>query len=143
MVSLPSSSQSQSLLPNPKREDAGIRGEKRTKTSPFAELLSIRDLDKRDLVLAAEGNDQLLVRLLLAGLVEDTHVGLATVEGLAGLTETAGETVVDEGDLEDTLQGVQHGHGAGLAAIAAVGCDFDLAFGLDLLDVGGLFSVRL
>ena len=73
---------------------------KRTETSPLAELLAIGDLDERDLVLRAEGNDKLLVGLLLASLVQDAHVRLATVEGLGSLTETAGKTVVDEGDLE-------------------------------------------
>ena len=64
-------------------------------------------------MLAAQSDDQLLVRLLLASLVEHAHVGLATVEGLAGLTETTGETVVDQGSLEDSLEGVQDGHAAG------------------------------
>lgn len=109
-----------------------------TETSPLAELLSVRDLDQRDLVLAAKSDDELLVGLLLASLVEHAHVGLAAVEGLGGLTETTGKTVVDEGDLEDTLEGVEDGH----AAAGVVSRDLDLLDGLDLL-LGNLFSVRL
>jgi len=69
-------------------------------------LLSVRNLDERDLVLAAKGNDQLLVGLLLAVLVEHTHVSLTSVESLAGFTETTGEAVVDQGEFEDTLESV-------------------------------------
>lgn len=108
-------------------------------TGPLAELLAIGDLDERDGVLAAEGDDQLLVGLLLARLVEDAHVGLAAVEGLGGLAETTGQTVVDEGDLEDSLQGVEDRHGA-IAGTAGILSDLDVLY---LLDVGGLFYVRL
>jgi hypothetical protein len=90
-------------------------------------------------VLAAQGDDQLLVRLLLARLVEHAHVGLAAVEGLAGLAEAAGEPVVDQRDLEHALERVQDGH----AARRLVGRDLDVLGRADLLDVGGLFSVRL
>jgi len=107
-------------------------------TSPLAELLSVGDLDKRDLVLAAEGNNKLLVGLLLASLVEDTHVGLATVKGLGGLTETTGKTVVDQGDLEDTLEGVEDRHAASLLGV--IGSDFDFFGGGDR--GGGLFYIR-
>lgn len=109
-----------------------------TETGPLAELLAVGDLDQRDLVLAAESDDELLVGLLLASLVEDAHVGLAAVEGLGGLTETAGEAVVDEGDLEDALERVEDGH----AAAGVVRRDLDLLGRLDLL-LGNLFSVRL
>lgn len=54
--------------------------------------------------------DELFVRLLLAVLVQHTHVGLATVEGLGGLTKATGETVMDKGVLEDTLQSLLNGH---------------------------------
>ena len=110
----------------------------RTETGPLAELLAIGNLDKGDLVLGAEGDDELLVGLLLALLVQDTHVGLATVEGLGGLTETAGKTVVDEGDLEHALERVEDRH----AAAGVVGRHLDLLGRLDLL-LGNLFSVRL
>lgn len=108
-----------------------------TEASPLSELLSVRDLDQGDLVLVAKSNDQLLVSLLLAGLVEDTHVCLATVEGLGGLAQTAGETIVHEGELQDSLEGVQNGH---LALGGGIGRHLDL-----LGDFGGvvLFYVRL
>lgn len=115
-----------------------MTGVKLTETSPLAELLAVGDLDQRDLVLAAESDDELLVGLLLASLVEDAHVGLATVEGLGGLTETAGKTVVDEGDLEHALESVEDRH----AATGVVSRHLDLVSGLDLL-LGNLFSVRL
>ncbi len=85
-------------------------------------------------MLGAESDDELLVGLLLAGLVEDAHVGLSSVEGLGSLTETAGKTVVHEGELEDTLEGIKDRH-------LALG---SLSGNLDLL--GGnvvLFYVRL
>lgn len=88
-------------------------------------------------MLGAESNDELLVGLLLASLVEDAHVGLAAVEGLGSLTETAGKTVVHEGQLQNTLEGVQNGH---LALGASIGGNLDL-----LGHLGGvvLFYVRL
>jgi hypothetical protein len=116
--------------------------EQLTETGPLAELLAVGNLDERDPVLAAQGDDQLLVGLLLARLIQDAHVGLAAVKGLGCLAETTGEAVVDEGDLEDTLQGVEDGHAAALAG-RIVGGDLDLLGGRDLFGVGGLFSVRL
>ena len=90
-------------------------------------------------MLAAEGNNELLVGLLLASLVEDAHVCLATVEGLGSLTETAGKSIVDQRDLEDTLEGIEDGHGAGLGGL--IGANFDLLGGGD--GAGGLFYIRL
>lgn len=110
-----------------------------TKTSPLSQLLSIGHLDQWNLVLSTQGNDELLVGLLFAGLVEDAHVCLAAVEGLGGFAQTAGKAVVDQGDLEDSLEGVQDGHAAGLGR--GIGGDFDLLGGGDFL--GLLFSVRL
>lgn len=110
-----------------------------TKANPLAEHLSIRNLDQGDLVLRAKRNNQLLVSLLLAALVEHTHVSLATVKGLSSLAETTGKTVVDQRDAEDALESVEDGHLAGGAGISA---DLDLVGG----DGGvrlGLFSVRL
>lgn len=110
---------------------------KHTETDPLAEHLSVRNLDKGNLVLGAESDDKLLVSLLLAALVQDTHVGLAAVEGLGGLTETTGKTVVDQGDAQNTLKGVQDGH----LAAAGIGRNLDLLSGGD--GGCGLFSVRL
>ena len=94
-------------------------------------------------MLSTQRDDQLLVGLLLARLVQHAHVGLAPVESLTRFAEATGEAVVDEGDLEDSLQGVEDGHAAGLAG--AVGGDLDLVGRGDLLigSGGGLFSVRL
>jgi hypothetical protein len=110
-----------------------------TQTSPLAQLFTIGDLDERNLVLGAKRNDKFLVRLLLASLIEDTHMGLATIERLGCLSETAGESVVDEGKLQDALEGFENGHlafaGGGIAA------DFD--FGGLSHGGCGLFSVGL
>lgn len=73
-----------------------------TQTRPLAQLLAVRHLDERDLVLRAQRNDELLVRFFFAGFVEDAHVCLAAVEGFGGFAEAACETVVDEGDFEDS-----------------------------------------
>lgn len=81
-----------------------------TETSPLAELLAIGDLDQGDLVLRAEGDDQLLVGLLLALLVQDTHVSLSSVKSLGGFSETTSETVVHESELQNTLESVENGH---------------------------------
>lgn len=48
-----------------------------------------------NLVLVAESLDELDVLLLGAGLVQDTEVGLALVESLGALANTAGQTIVD------------------------------------------------
>lgn len=87
----------------------------------------------------AESDNKLLVSLLLARLVEDTHVRLATVEGLGSLAKTTGKTVVDQGDLEDALERIVDGH----LATAGLSGDLDI-LGLGDGGVGnGLFSVRL
>jgi hypothetical protein len=65
-------------------------------------------------------------------------MGLAAVEGLGSLTETAGKTVVHEGELENTLEGVQNAH---LALVGGIGGNLNLISG----DAGGvvLFYVGL
>ena len=75
------------------------------KTGPGSEDLSISDLDQVDFVLGAESLNELDVLGLRASLDEDAQMGLALVEGLGALTETTGETVVDEGILQDLLRG--------------------------------------
>lgn len=91
-------------------------------------------------MLRAERNNELLVRLLLACLVQDTHVCLATVEGLGSLAQTAGKTVVDESELENTLERLEDGHLA--LAASGIGRDLDLG-GRANLGLGIVFSVRL
>lgn len=72
-----------------------------TQPGPLAQHLAVGDLDQRDLVLRAQRHDEFLVGFFLAGFVKHAHVGLAAVEGFGGFAEAAGETVVDECDLED------------------------------------------
>lgn len=72
-------------------------------TGPGAEDLGVTDLDQVDLVLSAEGLNELDVLGLSACLDEDAQVGLALVQGLGALAETAGETVVNEGVFQDLL----------------------------------------
>jgi hypothetical protein len=60
------------------------------------------------------------------GLNEDTEVGLSLVEGLGGLSETSGKTVVDEGSLDDLLEGILDRHGSRL--VGDIG-DLDLGGG--------------
>ena len=115
-------------------------GIKRTETGPLAELLAIGNLDEGDLVLGAQGNDELLVCLLLAGLVENAHVRLTTVQGLGGLAQTTGKSVVDEGELEDALESLKDAHLA--LATGCIGRDLDLGGRADL-GFGIVFSVRL
>jgi hypothetical protein len=117
-----------------------MEGTSHTQTSPLAELLAIGNLDERDLVLAAERDDELLVRLLLARLVEDAHVSLAAIERLAGLAQTARKTVVDERELEDALERLEDAHLA--LAGRGIGADLDLLGGGDG-NVVVVFSVRL
>jgi hypothetical protein len=112
----------------------------RTETGPLAELLAIRNLDEGDLVLRAKRNNKLLVCLLFACLVQDTHVCLATVEGLGGLAQTAGKSVVDESELENALERLKDGHLA--LAASGIGRNFDLGGRADLR-LGIVFSVRL
>ena len=103
-------------------------------TGPGTKGLGVGHLKEVDLVLVAESLDELEVLGLVAGLDENAKVGLTTVKGLGALTETTGETVVDESLLEDLLESILDGHGA--LGGGGLG-DLDL---LDLL--GDLLNVR-
>jgi hypothetical protein len=108
-----------------------------TQTSPLSKLLAVWHLDQWDLVLRAQSDHELLVRLLLACLVQHAHMRLSPVERLAGFPQAACETIVDQGELENSLEGVENGH---LALARGVGRHLDFGGG------GGaswLFSVRL
>jgi len=94
-------------------------------------------------MLATQRNHQLLVRLLLAPLVQHAHVRLAAIERLAGFAEAAREAIVDQRELEDALQGVEHAHLRTAAGAGGVGGDFDFGGGGGGGGGGGLFSVRL
>ncbi len=112
----------------------------RTQTSPLAKLLAVWNLDQRNLVLRAERNHELLVRLLFACLVQDAHVCLAAVESLGGFAETTCETIVDESEFEDTFQSLEHAHLA--LASRCIGRYLDLGGRADL-GFAIVFSVRL
>ena len=73
-------------------------------TGPGAKNLRISDLDQVDLVLGAKSLNELDVLGLRARLDEHAQVRLALVQGLRALTETTGETVVNEGVLQDLLR---------------------------------------
>lgn len=111
----------------------GSEKRKHTKTSPLAQLLSVRNLNKGDLVFRAQCLNKLLVWLLLAVLVQHTHVRLATIKGLGGFTKATGETVVDECVFEDTFQGILDRHLT--FAGGGIGGDLDLLGGFDLRDL--------
>lgn len=83
-------------------------------------------------MLGTKSLDELLVGILVAVLVENAHVGLAAVEGLGGLTESAGKAVVDEGVAENTLKGILDRH---LSLGGGVGGDLDLLGDLNLGDL--------
>ena len=90
-------------------------------------------------MLRAQSNNELLVCLLLACLVEHAHVCLATIESLGRFTETAGQSIVNKSELQDTLERLEDGHLS--LACGGICADFDLTGGLD--GGLGLFSVRL
>jgi len=62
---------------------------------PFAQLLGVGDFDEIDVVLCAEGFNQLDIGGLTAVLSQDTEVGLSSVEGFGALVESTREAVVD------------------------------------------------
>ena len=70
---------------------------------PGTEDLGVTDLDEVDLVLGAEGLNELNVFGLSAGLDEDAKVSLTLVESLGTLAETTSETVVNECVLQNLL----------------------------------------
>jgi hypothetical protein len=52
-------------------------------------------------VFRAKGDNEFLVCFFFAAFVQDTHVCLAAVKGLASFSQATGETVMDEGEFED------------------------------------------
>jgi hypothetical protein len=91
-------------------------------------------------MLSTQRHYQLLIRLLLARLVQHTHMRLTSVKRFGGFAQTPREAIVDECDFEHTLQGIENAHPAALAA--GICCYFHLVRCGDF-DVGLLFSVRL
>merc|ERR1719348_932433 len=103
-------------------------------SGPFSELHVGVDLDQRDSVFHAQGSNQLLVHGLVAVFGKNAQEGLAFVQGLGSLAESAGKSISDEGLLEDFLDGGVNVHGpAGRG-----GSRGDISFNIthvDLLDV--------
>ena len=56
-------------------------------SEPLAELLSVVDFNKRDLVLLGKGSDELLVFWVFAVLGEDAEVSILSVQSLTDLVE--------------------------------------------------------
>lgn len=73
-------------------------------TSPGTEDLGVTNLNEVDLVLGTERLNELDILGLSASLDEDAQVGLAFVEGLGALAETASKTVVNKGVLQNLLE---------------------------------------
>jgi len=69
-------------------------------TGPLAQLHVGVDLDEGDVVLHAEGGDQLLVHGLVAVLGENAQQSLTFVKSLSCLPESSCESVGDEGVLQ-------------------------------------------
>lgn len=65
--------------------------------------LGVTDLDEVDLVLGAEGLDELNVLGFRAGFDKDAKMGLSLVQGLCSLTKTTSKAIVNESVLQDLL----------------------------------------
>lgn len=74
-------------------------------------------------MLRTQRHHQLLIRLLLAPLIQHAHVRLTAIERLAGLAQAAREPVVDEGEFQDAFEGFEDGHLAGAGAGCGIGFD--------------------
>jgi hypothetical protein len=94
-------------------------------SAPGTEVLSRVNHDNTDLTLSAQGADELLVLFVLAVLGKAAKTGGAAVEGLGTFMETLAESVMNEGLLEDLLQGVQDVH-LGDFFFDLLGGDFNL-----------------
>merc|ERR1712112_515250 len=92
------------------------------------------NLDEGDPVLHAEGGHELLVHGLVTVLSQDAEQGLALVQSLGSLTESASKAISYQSLLEDFLDGSVNVHGpAGHG-----GSGGDISFNIthvDLLDV--------
>ena len=60
-------------------------------------------------MLRAQRHHKLDVGLFLARFVQHAHVRLSPVERFGGFAESAGQTVVDEGELEGAFEGFVDG----------------------------------
>ncbi len=92
-------------------------------------------------MLPAQRHHQLLVRLLLASLVQHAHVCLSPIQRLARFPQPACQAVVNQGEFEDAFKGFEDGHLRGAGRGTWGDFDFIGAFGRGW--GRGLFSVRL
>merc|ERR1711991_6008 len=88
-------------------------------TDPLAELLTVSHLHQGHVALLAKGLNQAHVGGVLARRSENAQASLAAVQELSALAEATHDTVVVEGLLEHTLDGVHERHGTGRGS-----CDF-------------------
>lgn len=77
------------------------------KTSPLAQLLGLGDLDEVDVVLKAQGLNELHVGGLRAVGSQSAQVSLSPVQGLSALMETTSKTIVNQSFLQDLLHWCQ------------------------------------
>jgi len=73
---------------------------------PLTELLGGGAIHDGDLLLLAKGFDELLVRTLIAGFVQENHLGAAGFDGLGDLVETTDDTIGEHGVLENQTDGM-------------------------------------
>ena len=73
--------------------------------SPFGELFALGNTDEVDVVLSAQGGDELLVAGFLAVVSKDAKVGSAGVEGAGDLGDATDEAVDFDGLLDDDAEG--------------------------------------
>lgn len=103
--------------------------------SPFGEHVAFGDLDEVDVVLSAEGRDELLVAFLFAVFGEDAQVSGAGVEGAGNLGDTTDEAVDFDGLLDDNAEGLFDIFGFDVGVVGGSGGDVLLDDGF-----GGGFS---
>jgi len=77
--------------------------------SHLTDDLVIGELDESDVVLLAEGSDELLVSRLIAVSRENSNVSSALIKSLDRLVETASKTLVVERVLDDLLKSLKGG----------------------------------
>ena len=82
-------------------------------TAPLTELVAGGDTDDGEVTGSAESLDELDVGLLVAVSGKEAEDGITAVKSLDALVETTGETVLGEGDLEDTADGSGEVEGSG------------------------------
>ena len=101
--------------------------------SPFSELFAFGNTDEIDVVLGAEGGDELLVTGFFAVVGEDAKMSGAGVEGAGNLGDTTDEAVDFDGLLDDDSEGLFDVFGFDVSVVGDDGGD-------GFFDDGGLFG---